>query len=294
MLIKIFCEIDDFCKQFEQQFKTRLLAGGTGQRNRSCGLRASEVMTISVYFHESGYRTFKDYYERHVLVHMKDDFHGLVSYNRFIELRKKVTLPLLAFAQLQSMGKCTGISFIDSFALEVCHIRRTSAHKVFQGLAQKGKTSTGWFYGFKLHAVINHLGEIIAFYVTPGNVSDCNEKVILKLTKQLFGKLFGDKGYIINSLLFEKLYLNGVHIVTRLRKNMKNKLMLPEDDYLLKKRGIIESVGNILKEHLLLEHSRHRSIWGFLFHIFSTLAAYNFREKKPLIRHHFDLLSATC
>ena len=294
MLIKIFCEIDDFCKLFEKQFNTRLLAGGKGQRNRSCSLLASEVMTICVYFHESGFRTFKDYYEKHVLIHMQNDFHGLVSYNRFIELRQKIVLPLLAFVQLKSMGKCTGVSFIDSFALDVCHIRRASSHKVFKGLAQKGKTSTGWFYGLKLHTVINHLGEIIAFSITPGNISDCNKHIILSLTKKLYGKLFGDKGYIINQHLFEKLYLNGVRVITKLRKNMKNKLMLPEDAYLLKKRGIIESVGNLLKAHLLLEHSRHRSVWGFLLHIFSTLAAYKFREKKPLIKHYTNILPVIC
>lgn len=294
MLVKIFCEIDDFCKQFEKQFDKRLLAGGTGQRHCHCSLRASEVMTICVYYPQTGYKTFKDYYTKYVLVHMTNDFHGLVSYNRFIELRKKVMAHLLIFAQLKAMGKCTGTSFIDSFALKVCHIKRSSSHKVFRAIAKKGKTSTGWFYGLKLHVVINHIGEIITFYVTSGNVSDCNEKVLIKLTKKLFGKLFGDKGYIVNKKLFEKLFLRNVHIITGIRKNMENKLMPLENKLLLRKRGIIESVGNILKERLSLEHSRHRSIWGFFCHIFATIISYNFREKKPSITLNYSNLLIVC
>ena len=105
------------------------------------------------------------------------------------------------------MAECTGVSFIDSFSLNVCHNRRIYSHKVFKGIAQRGKTSVGWFYGFKLHIIINHGGEIISFYITSGNVADNNEKVLKKLTQKLFGKLYGDKGYIVRPEIFEKLYL---------------------------------------------------------------------------------------
>lgn len=141
----------------------------------------------------------------------------------------------------------------------------------------------GWFYGFKLHLVINHIGEILAFFITLGNISDNNESVLIKLTKKLFGKLFGDKGYLINEELFKKLYINGIQIITKIRKNMKNKLMPIEDKLLLRKRGTIESVGSILKESLSLEHSRHRSILGFFCYVIATLICYNFRENKPTI-----------
>lgn len=240
-------------------------------------------MTISVYYHESGYKTFKDFYKKHVLVNMKYDFNNLVSYNRFLELRKKAVLPLLVFAQLSSLRNCSGISYIDSYPLKVCHIRRSSSHKVFKDSAKKGKTSVGWFYGFKLHVVINHKGEIISFYITPGNISDNNEKVLVKLTKNVWGKLFGDKGYLVNNTLFKRLYINGVQLVTKIRKNMKNKLMSLSDKLLLRKRGIIESVGNILKGSLSLEPSRHRSALGFLGQIISTIICYSYREKKPSI-----------
>ena len=283
MLTKIFCEIDGFCKDFEKQFDKNFLTSGEKLRKRTFNLTLSEIITISIYYHHSGYKTFKDYYEKHVLVYMNNDFKKLVSYNRFLELRKNVFIPLIAFIQLNAMKKCTGISFIDSFALSVSHPRRIYSHKTFKNLASRGKTSVGWFYGFKLHLVINHMGEIIAFYITPGNIADNNERVLIKLTKKLFGKLFGDRGYLINENLFRKLYTNGVQMITKIRKNMANKLMPLEDKILLRKRGIIESVGGILKESLSLEHSRHRSILGFLGHVMLTIIAYSFRENKPAI-----------
>ena len=192
-------------------------------------------------------------------------------------------LPLIVFFQLNGLKKCTGISFIDSFSLKVSHNRRISSHKTFKKYAKRGKTSVGWFYGFKLHLVINDLGEIIAFCITPGNVADNNKKVLLTLTKDLIGKLIGDKGYIVNPELFKKLFSDGVHLVTKLKKNMKNQLMPLEDKLLLKRRGIIETVGGIMKEDLSLEHTRHRSVWGFLENIISTLIAYSFRKQKPSI-----------
>lgn len=282
-LVEIFYEIDEFCKNFEKQFDRNLLTDGSGKRICSVKLSLSEVMTIAVYYHESGYKTFKDYYEKHVLVNMKNDFNHQVSYNRFLELRKKAVFPLLAFTQLNSLRNCSGTSYIDSYPLKVCHIRRASSHKVFKGFAKKGKTSVGWFYGFKLHVVINHEGEIISFYITPGNISDNNENVLVKLTKKVWGKLFGDKGYLVNNTLFKKLYINNVQLITKIRKNMKSKLMPLSDKLLLRKRGIIESVGNILKGSLSLEHSRHRSAFGFLGHVISTIISYSYRDKKPSI-----------
>ncbi len=251
-------------------------------------------MTIMMYYHESGYRTFKDYYEKHVLIHMKGDFHTLVSYNRFIELRQKALLPLLIFLQLNGLRQCTGISYIDSFPLEVCHVKRASLHKIFEGIAQKGKSRMGWFYGFKLHLVINHQGEVVAFCITPGNIADNNESVLIKLTKKLFGKLFGNRGYLIHEELFKKLYSHGVHLVTKIRKNMSNNLVELKDKLLLRKRGVIESVGNILKESISIEHSRHRSIAGFLCHVLASLATYCFREKKPSIATCNNVVELVC
>jgi len=147
----------------------------------------------------------------------------------------------------------------------------------------------GWFYGFKIHVCINHHGEIISFYLTPGNVHDADEIVIKSLTKKLFGKLFGDKGYL-GKKLFDMLWKHGVKIITNVKKNMKKKLMSSKEKFLLKKRAVVKSVGNILKNNLSVNHSRHRSVAGFFVNLCSGLLAYAFKEKKPSIRVSTELI----
>jgi len=280
-LTTIFYYVDEFCKLFEKEFPIRVLSNGRNIRNRKSSLKLSEIMTIVIYYQQSGYKTFKDYYTKNV--ELKSAFPGLTSYNRFIELQQKISAPLNIFAQLHALGKCDGISYIDSFSLSVSHQKRISSHKTFKGLASRGKTSIGWFYGFKVHLIINGWGEIIDFIITSGNVFDSNEKVIEKITRKIYGKVYGDKGYLLNQSLFEKLYSNGIHMITKIRKNMKNKFMDIEDKIMLKKRGVIESVGAILKKNLNIEHSRYRSVKSFIINVFSSLAAYFFRKKKPSI-----------
>lgn len=175
--------------------------------------------------------------------------------------------------KLCSANNCTGISFIDSFALKVCNNRRIYSHKTFKGIAQRGHTSVGWFFGFKVHFLINHVGEIINFYISSGNVADNDPVVLEQLIMNLFGKLVGDKGYILKPEAFQTLYLKGIHVITKLRKNMKNKLMPLFDKLLLRKRGTIESSIGILKESMSIEHTRHRSPTNFLVHVFSAIIA---------------------
>lgn len=287
LLTEIFYHTDEFCKQFEKDIQKILLPNR--KRNRKGSLTLSEIMTINTYFHHSGYKNFKFYYCKYVRVHLKKAFPSLVSYNRFVELQQQTALPLALLAKLMGKGKCSGVSFMDSFCLKVCHIRRVYSHKTFRGLATKGKTSVGWFYGFKVHLVISHTGEIIDFHITPGNVADNNLNVVTKITKRLFGRLFADKGYI-SRLLFASLYSRGITLFTRLRKNMKQKVMHVYDKFLLQKRGVIESVNAILKEDLCIEHTRHRSPINFLGNIFSAIVAYAFRPKKPKIHLPQELL----
>ena len=162
--------------------------------------------------------------------------------------------------------------------LDVCDNRRINAHKVFEDLAKRGKTSTGWFYGFKLHLAINDEGEILSFCLTPGNVDDRNWEVISTLTEEIFGKLFADKGYI-SKALFERLLDKEITLVTKIKKNMKNRLMDMSDKLLLRKRAIIESVNDFLKNICQIEHSRHRSPLNFLVNLVSGLVAYSFLPK---------------
>jgi len=277
-LLELFCDVDDFC-QYGKAGQPKKLRSKNGQRVRQPRLRESEIMTIVIHFHQSGYREFKDYYIEHVQVHLQTEFPQLVSYSRFVRLMQRVVVLLWAYAQARC-GSCSGISFVDSTALRVCTNRRINRHKVFAGLAARGQCSLGWFYGFKLHLVINEYGEVLAFTLTPGNVDD--RKPIPKLVKRLFGKLFGDKGYL-SQPLFETLLKHGLHLITGIRAKMKNRLMLMSDKLLLRKRYIIETINDQLKNQSQIEHSRHRSPVNFVVNVVAGLIAYMWQPKKPAI-----------
>ena len=276
-LLELFCHVDDFWKAFRPTFERSLLSEGIRKRRRETTLSMSEVMTIVIWFHYSRYRDFKTYYTQYVQKHLQSEFPNLVSYPRFVVLMQRALVPLLAYF-LETRGKPSGIAFIDSTPLRVCHNARIARHRVFDGLAARGKTSTGWFYGFKLHLVVNDQGEILAVHLTPGNVDD--RKPVPRLTKNLVGKLFGDRGYI-SQALFEELYARDLQLITSLRKNMKNKLLPLWDKMMLRKRTIIETIIDQLKNISQIEHSRHRSVVNFLVNLFAGLIAYNWQDKKP-------------
>ncbi len=282
-ILLIFCAIGDFCKGFEPRWKQHLLESSLKRRHRQGALCLSEVMTIMVGFHLSGYRTFKHYYLNYVLRYQRGYFPGLVSYNRFVELLQGSLVPLCCFLTSR-FGRCSGISFIDSTKISVCHNRRIGSHKVMAEFAARGKTSVDWFYGFKLHLVINDQGELLGVKITAGNVDD--RDVVPELARSLFGKLFGDRGYI-SQPLFEQLWEQGVQLVTKVRKNMKSKLLPMFDKLLLRKRSIIETVNDQLKNISQIEHSRHRSPFNFFVNLIAGLVAYTFREKKPSLNIRF-------
>jgi hypothetical protein len=220
-ILPLFCDIDDFCLFFEPLWKRRLLCAGERQRDRPARLCLSEVMTIIVLFHASSYRNFKAYYTEQVMRHYAGAFPLLVSYQRFVELMPSALIPLCGYLQSRK-GQCSGISFVDSTSLKVCHNRRIHSHKVFEGCARRGKTSVDWFFGFKLHLVVNDCGELLALRLTPGNTDD--RRPVPELVKGLFGKLFGDRGYV-SQPLFEALYDGGVQLVTKLKRRMKERLL---------------------------------------------------------------------
>jgi transposase len=279
-LLELFVHVDDFCQAFLPQLEQQLLTSGAMQRRRARSLSVSEVMTILIHFHQSHYRDFKAYYCEHVLAHLRSEFPGLVSYTRFVDFIPSALVPLCAYFQQFCLGDCSGVSFIDSTSLEVCLNQRITSHKVFAGLAERGKTSTGWFFGFKLHLVINDRGEFLNVLLTPGNVDD--RKPVPKLLRKLFGKVFGDKGYISKPLYELLRQTFGVQLVTKLRSNAKNQLpMTFMDRILLRKRAIIESVIDQLKNISQIEHSRHRSVTSFLVNLLCGLIAYARQPKKP-------------
>jgi hypothetical protein len=234
-------------------------------------------MTIVVLFHASSYRNFKAYYTEHVMKRLAWAFPRLVSYGRFVELMPSALVPLCGYLQSRK-GRCSGISFVDSTSLKVCHDRRIHSRRVFSGCARRGKTSVDWFFGFKLHLVINDRGELLALRLTPGNCDD--RRPVPELVGGLFGKLFGDKGYV-SQPLFEALYDEGVQLVTKLKRGMKNRLMPLFDKIMLRKRAIIESVTDQLENISQIEHSRHRSVANCFVNLLGGLIAYTWREKKP-------------
>lgn len=277
-LTELFCDIDDFCQALKEAESSQRLPAPDGPPVdlNHCALSASEMMTIVVAFHLSDYRTFKHFYQ-HVQLYWGDAFPRLVSYPRFVALQPYIVIPLCEFLNSRK-GQVTGIGFIDSTRIIVCHNKRIHSHKVFNNLAKRGKTSVGWFYGFKLHLIVNDRGELLAVKLTAGNVDD--REPVPEMTREMFGKLFGDKGYI-SQKLFDLLFEQGVQLITRIKKNMKNKLMPLMDKILLRKRSIIETINDQLKNMSQIEHTRHRSIAGFMLNLLGGLIAYTYHEKKP-------------
>ena len=237
-LVEIYCLIDDFCKEFQQVNTAHILPNPDRKRNKECALSMSEIMTIVVMFHLSHYRTFKDFYISCILFQYKNDFPKVISYNRFLEVKKLTAMPLMILIN-SLKGEKTNKYYIDSTKLEVCENLRIRSHKVFKDIAKRGKSSTGWFFGFKLHLVINNKGEIMSIKLTPGNTDD--RVVVKKMTEGLEGWLFGDKGYIKKELK-EELEERNLELITKGKKNMKEKILGPIKKLWLNKRGVIESV----------------------------------------------------
>lgn len=278
-ILPIFCHIDDFCRHFELVWRQHLLASTGKKRNRTSRFSLSEIMTILVLFYDPHYRTFKHFYLRQVCDPWQAEFPALPSYSRFVELIPTTLIPLYAYLQT-CRGTCTGIPFIDSLPIRVCHNRRIHSHKVFAGLAQRGKSSLGWFYGFKLHLVINEHGEVLSLMLTPGQVDD--RQPVPQLVGTLRGKLFGDRGYL-SQKLFEQLWAQGLQLITKLKRNMKNKLMPMLDKLLLRKRALIECVNDQLKNMSQIEHTRHRSAVNGMVNMLAAVVAYTFQPKKPTL-----------
>lgn len=285
-LTETFCDVDDFCKVFIPKWEQRLIEDGTRKRRREKRMTSSEIMTIIIGFHQSNYRDFKNYYLGFVSMHLKNDFPSLLSYTRFITVMPSVLIPLCSYLTAR-LGKPTGIAFVDSTKIEVCHIMRAKRNRVFDGIAKHGKGTMGWSFGFKLHLIVNHLGEILAVKLTEGNVDD--RKPVPDMVTDLSGKLFGDKGYLSNALSAE-LWDKGIELLTNVRKNMKKKAMSLWDRALLKKRFIIETINDQLKNISYIEHSRHRSISGFMINLLAGLIAYCVKKNKPSL----DLNVADC
>ena len=281
----LYCCLDDFCKMFAE-WETHQLIPSPSRRQRSGELSRSDMLFIRVLFHLSPYKNFKTFYLLGIGVQHRACFRDLPHYDRFVSLMPRLFVPLMVLLHSLS-GEETGIYFGDSSKLAVCHNRRINRHQVFDGLAARGKTSMGWFFGLKLHVVINHKGEIMAVKITSGNIADST--VLDEITRHLRGKIYADKGDISREV-FRKLWQRGLHLITGIRRNMRNHLMLLDEKIMLRKRFVIETVFDILKCEMGLEHSRHRSPRNAIVHVLSCLVAYAYRPGKPSISRKGTML----
>lgn len=285
-ITQIFCLVDDFCKEYSSEIDSHKKLSNCDNkktRNRKHLMSDSEIITILMLYHFGTFKNFKHFYLFYVGIHLQSEFPKQLSYSRFISIEHKVFTPMMLFLNIVCFGKCTGISFVDSTKISVCHNKRIFNHKTFDVFAKRGKSTMGWFYGFKLHFVCNEKGEILSFYFSAGNTDDRDTRIFEVLKKKLFGKLYADKGYISQNL-FEMLFNQGIHIVTGLRSNMKNRMMPLFDKIMLRKHSVIETINDQLKNICDIEHSRHRSIHNFLMNLIAALGAYCFFDKKPSIR----------
>ena len=271
----LFCCIDDFAKVF-QDCERKQLISTRRKRLRSGKLSLSEMLFIMVLFHVSPFKNFKTFCYFGINQKYRDCFGDLPSYSRIVTLMPRLLVPLCVLLRC-FRGEETGIYFVDSTKLAVCHNKRINRNKVFKGLAKRGRSTMGWFFGFKLHMVINNKGEVMAVKITAGNTDD--RKPFDTMTAALEGRIVGDKGYISRHL-FQELWKRGLHLITGIRRNMKNFLMPLLHKLLRRKRSIIETLFDKLKSHMGLEHSRHRSAANAFVHILSCIAAYVLAQPK--------------
>jgi Transposase DDE domain len=276
----LFCFVDDFIKSVSANADVPRIASynrisRSGPKPR---LRLSEVVTIILFYHTSNYDCFKHYYQKKILVEHCRDF-NLVSYQQFVKLIP-LAMPIILYIMCSLFKQCTGTSFVDSTSIEVCKAYRINRHKTFSGLARRSKTTKGWFFGFKLHLLISPTGDLVKARFTPGNTDD--RKALEKMTDGLFGKIFGDRGYIGKEFA-ARLYAQGLQVVTRIKKGMKNILMDLDDKTTLLRRSLIETVIGKIKLLGKFEHSRHRSVQNAFTHMMSCLINYQLQDDKPSI-----------
>ncbi len=279
-LEELYCDVDDFCEHFIPAWKRSLIQSGEKKRQKPGRLTESEVITLLVLFHQLRLRDFKSFYILYAQKQLTNAFPDLVSYTRMLKLLQGVVMPLCAYLP-QRYGKPTGIAFVDSTKIAVCHNLHIPKNKVFDGWAERGKGTMGWFYGFKLHLLVNDVGEILSVKMTTGNMDD--RQPLPDMVKNLWGSLYADKGYLSQSLT-DELAEKDITFITTIRKNMKPKLMRLWDRLMLRKRYIIETIIDQLKNQSQIEYTRHRSPMSFMVHLLAGVIAYTFQPKKPKIK----------
>lgn len=287
LVIKIFIEMYEMSQtnEIQGQIKEHKLDFLDGKKS----LHISEALTIIISFHISKCKDFKAFYKSVFLEKNSDwsyAFPLVPSYERLIEIKNNIKSILeIAMNKFFENNIPDGEdfkAFADSFSIETVKMARRHSVKTLKKISKLGHTSMGAFFGAKLHLVALPNGKLISAAITPGNVADNNHDLLRNLTSPVKGTLYGDKGYNVKKNLKDELKENGVDIIAKPRSNMKNKSQLKKEDAeMLKKRPVIESIGNILKNFFSLKYQFHRCLDAFYCHIFSLLIAYSLRDEKP-------------
>jgi hypothetical protein len=276
-LTEIFVETDDFLLDLAQQ----TTAQGLSEPQWHSRFARSEVITTLVAYHHSGRKCFKYFYCQDVLKTYQSWLPDAPCYERFVALIPHVVLELYLLLKSRCQPALAE-NYVDSKPLKACHIKREAQHKVMVDWASKGKGTLGWFYGFKMHVVINREAQLVNFLLTAGNVADNNHQVLNYLFKEIEGKVYGDKGYL--SVLKEELLDKGVDLMPKMRRNgKKDAIVHQKDAYYHRHRGLIESVFGQCVGLIDLEHTRHRAPLNCFCHMFAALLAYTFADQHPRI-----------
>ena len=282
-LTEIFIHCDDFVQALDLYMEGHFLEEASYQGPKKGRMMSrSEMMSIVIFYHYSGFRCFKWYYNNVIKIMLKSYFPKSYSYNRFVYLMSELTNIFPLFISVFGLSRTTEANYIDSKKIVVCHNRRIKSNKVFKNIAKRGKSSTGWFYGFKLHLIINQLGELVFFEITPANIADNNHDLLRKMADKVNGFLYGDRGYL--SKIKEELKEKGMVLIPRLKNNMKKQKRTLKQKYYLRKRGLIETIFDFLKHLFDIEHSRYRSPRNCMLNILAALTAYAFLDRKPSIQ----------
>lgn len=279
-LVEIYIHCDDFFLSLETHRASYSLPANKRIYERK--MSDSERMAIVIFYHLSGIRCFKWYYNHIIRGYLSDYFPSAWSYSTFVEKMPELNLPLLILMALQQRAHSpTEANYVDSAPLVVCHNRRIKRHKVFKGLARRGKTSVGWFYGFKLHLIINQIGQIVFTRLSAGNITDNNHIMLQTMAECINGYVYGDKGYITK--IIDQLREKGFNLIHKVRSNMKKQKIAAHHKAYLRKRGLVECVIDFLKHICNIEHSRHRSPYNFMVNLLAGICAYEFIDQKPRI-----------
>ena len=278
-LLLIFCFVDDFITTIlgSIQFALKRPDSHTPPTKKH-NLSIAELVTLAIFRFFTGYKSWKEFY-RHIKTYHLKDFPTLPTYQNFLSAVNRLSLLALVLLKgfmriFRKNTKDTDLKYADSSKLPVCHIKREFSHKVVKGLANKSKSSMGWFYGFKLHIIVNDLMQILNFTISQATGDD--RKGLEMIWNDIFGMIVADAGYV-GKALFEKGLKLGKFVCAAVRANMK-KLMTKTQHQILKMRMKVEVVFSVLKLRMGLENSLPRSSLGHFAHYIWCITAYQMKK----------------